>query len=52
MKCVCGYEQEDDFYNYSRKEQIRPKTFEITLYKDLFICPKCGTIKYEDRTKG
>ena len=53
MKCVCGYEQKEDFGLYY--EDIKTTCFDVKaqptitigkrVYQGLHVCPKCGTLK-------
>ena len=59
MKCVCGYEYEEVRYQHD-EDNIRVKgdedfirikvNFEserLDYRKDIFVCPKCGTLKID-----
>ena len=49
MKCICGYEQNEPFEHYRLQiPTINPRVFQVYDHKQLFICPKCGTVKFEE----
>lgn len=50
MKCICGYEQETPFETYKNLISIGPDQMLVRVHehKDLYICPKCGTVKFEE----
>lgn len=47
MKCICGYEQQEPFEHYKLIVPVRPNIFQTYDHKELFICPKCGTVRFE-----
>lgn len=50
MKCICGYEQEEPFENFgiSISHPENRLVSKRQVFESLFICPKCGTIRYEE----
>lgn len=51
MKCVCGYEQKEPFENYKLIVPFMKDMMKIYHHPNLYICPKCGTIRFEENKK-
>lgn len=45
MKCVCGYEQKNDFNIVTYTVPITDRISRQCSYEKLYFCPKCGTVK-------
>ena len=45
MKCICGYEQKDDFERVSLVEPVTANIEKRIMIHMLHYCPKCGTAK-------
>lgn len=50
MKCICGYERENDFDLICYKK-VSPdgRYVQRICYEGLYACPKCGTIKIKTK---
>ena len=50
MKCICGYEQDKPFEQYKNfvPSGIMRNIHTVEAHKNLYICPKCGTVKFEE----
>jgi hypothetical protein len=51
MKCICGYEDDKASRKFimigTLQSMPKPETG-ITYSREIFACPKCGTLKIED----
>lgn len=45
MKCICGYEQEEDFKTVEYNRPINNMILEHIEITGLYFCPECGTVK-------
>ena len=50
MKCICGYEQDKPFEQYKNfvPSGMMSNLYTVEAHKNLYICPKCGTVKFEE----
>ena len=50
MKCICGYEQDKPFEQYKNFAlfDMMSNIHTVEAHKNLYICPKCGTVKFEE----
>nr|DAI22875.1 MAG TPA: PhnA Zinc-Ribbon [Caudoviricetes sp.] len=50
MKCICGYEQDRPFEQYKNfvPSGMMRNIHTVEAHKNLYICPKCGTVKFEE----
>lgn len=51
MKCVCGYEQKEPFERYQKIDHISEGLARVEVHNDLYVCPRCGTVKFEEEAK-
>lgn len=45
MRCICGYEQKEDFDSPCGEFEIDKETSARYSYPGLYFCPMCGTVK-------